>query len=100
MDLTITRDTGMDKTKPNNASPKSTVWPVECYQDTPLKQGEFFSYARPECWLPMESAACPLLRAGWVSGKLVELWDSNVHRVVESLPSRGQSARNFSQLRH
>jgi hypothetical protein len=85
MDLTITQDTGMDKKKPNNVSVESTVWPAECCQKAPLQVRECFGYPRPAGWLLKESAPCPLLRVGWISGKQVELWDSNVHKVAESL---------------
>jgi len=101
MDLTIMRDMGMDKKKPNNnVSAESTVWPAECCQKARLQVRECFGYLRPVGWLLKESALCPLLREGWISGKQVELWDSNVHKVAESLSRWRQNARNFSQLRH
>ncbi len=48
MDLIITQDTGMDKKKPNDFSPESTVWPAECWQKAPGDQGSVLAVCGPK----------------------------------------------------
>jgi hypothetical protein len=48
MALTITQVTDMDKKKPNQVSPESTIWPAECFEQEPAKRGAGLGHARLE----------------------------------------------------
>ena len=99
MVLTITQVTDMDKKKPNQVSPESTIWPAECFEQEPAKRG-VASAMRDLKTGAREIYSMSFVRLGLGVGKEVELWDSNVHRVIRTGVPKTASAQGISQLRH
>jgi hypothetical protein len=91
--------TDMGKKKPNQVSPESTIWPAECFEQEPAEAGA----APTGCDLKMdirEIDSMSFIRLVLAVGKEVELWDSNVHRVIRTGVPKTASAQRISQLRH
>jgi hypothetical protein len=91
--------TDMGKKKPNQVSPESTVWPNECFVQGPTATGVVSAM----CNLKMgseEICSMSFIRLVLAVGKQVELWDSNVHRVIRIGVPKTASAQRISQLRH
>ncbi len=91
--------TGMGRKKPNQVSPESTVWPTECFVQEPAAT----RVVSAVCYLKMgteEICSMSFIRLVLDVGKQVELWDSNVHRVIRTGVPKTVSAQRISQLRH
>jgi hypothetical protein len=99
MDLTITQVTDMGKKKPNQVSPESTIWPAECFEQEPAETAEA-SAVRDFKMGTREIYSMSFIRLALGVGKQVELWDSNVHRVIGTGVPKTASAQGISQLRH
>lgn len=99
MDLTITRVTNMGKKKPNQVSPESTIWPAECFEQEPGKTGVASAMRdlKTGAW---EIYSMSFVRLVLGVGKQVELWDSDVHKVIRTSVPKTTSAQGISQLRH
>jgi hypothetical protein len=99
MDPTITQVTDMRKKKPNQVSPESTIWPAECFEQEPAKTG-VASAVRDLKTAAREIRSMSFIGLVLGVGKEVELWDSNVHRVICTGVPKTASAQGISQLRH
>jgi hypothetical protein len=99
MDLTITQVTDMGKKKPNQISPESTIWPAECLEQEPAKT-EVVSATCDSNMGTWEIDSMSFIRLVLGVGKQVELWDSNVHRMIRIGVPKTASAQRISQLRH
>jgi hypothetical protein len=99
MDLTITQVMDMDKKKPNQVSPESTIWPAECFEQEPAKTVVLcaVSNLKKDTW---EIDSMSFIRLVLDVGKQVELWDSNVHKVIRTGVPKTASTQRISQLRH
>jgi hypothetical protein len=99
MDLTTMQVTDMGKKKPNQVSPESTIWPAECFEQEPAKWG-VASAMRDLKTGARGIYSMSFVRLGLGVGKEVELWDSNVHRVIRTGIPKTASNQEISQLRH
>jgi len=99
MDLTIMQVTDMGKKKPNQVSPESTIWPAECFEQEPAKTVvvSVMCNSKMGAW---EIDSMSFIRLVLDVGKEVELWDSNVHRVIRTGVPKTASTQRISQLRH
>src|ERR1700734_221416 len=99
MALTITQVMDMGKKKPNQASPESTVWPIECFEEALLPR-ELLRLCATRKLGATGIHRMFFIRRELALGKQVELWDRNVHRVIQVVVPEPASAQRMSQLRH